>query len=248
MSNTRTIIFRGLFVLAIWIVLTATLLLLLDRIIMPQLVRHNEQIVVPDIIEMTVAEAESTLTDRGLQLVETGREYDPFIPPGMVLSQQPEGGNLVKGKGRAIEVIISRGGEKVTVPNLQGVSLRQARLLLERDNLGLGEISWMYTEDFPENVVISSAPGYKAQVYQGEVIDLLVSQGPVPPTAVVPDFTGYSLEGAILLAQDNGLKIGTITYRQDDDLLPETVMEQSVEAGEEVPRESVVDLIVSSID
>jgi len=248
MSASRKIILRGLFVLTIWLFMTAVLLLLLDRIIMPQLVRHNEQIVVPDIIEMTVAEAESTLTDRGLQLVETGREYDPFIPPGMVLSQQPEGGSLVKGKGRAIEVIVSRGGEKMTVPNLQGVSLRQARLLLERDNLGLGKISWMYTEDFPEEVVISSAPGYKAQVYQGEVIDLLVSQGPVPPTAVVPDFIGYSLEGAVLLAQDSGLKIGTIIYRQDDDLLPETVLEQSIEAGEEVPRESIIDLTVSAID
>lgn len=248
MSDIRKIITRSLFVLAVWIFLTVILLLLLDRIIMPQLVRHNQQIVVPDIIEMTVAEAESTLADRGLQLVETGQEYDPFIPPGMVLSQQPDGGSLVKGKGRTIAVIISRGGEKVTVPNLQGVSLRQARLLLERVNLGLGEISWMYTEDFPADVVISSAPGYKAEVFQGEVIDLLVSQGPVPPTAVVPDFTGYSLEGAILLAQDNGLRIGTIHYRQDEDLLPETVLEQSVEAGEEVPRESVIDLTVSSID
>jgi beta-lactam-binding protein with PASTA domain len=248
MSSFRNIVIRSLFVLAIWIFLTAILLLLLDRVIMPQLVRHNQQIVVPDVVEMTVAEAESTLADRGLQLAETGREYDPFIPPGMVLSQQPEGGSLVKGKGRAISVVVSRGGEKVTVPNLQGVSLRQARLLLERVNLGLGKISWMYTEDFPEEVVISSAPGYKAEVYQGEVIDLLVSQGPVPSTATVPDFRGQSLEGAILLAQDSGLKIGTIIYHQDENLLPETVLEQSVEAGEEVPRESVIDLVVSSID
>jgi serine/threonine-protein kinase len=248
MSTVRHIVTRSLFILAIWIVLTAILLLLLDRVVMPQLVRHNQQIVVPDVIEMTVAEAESTLAEEGLLLIETGREYDPFIPPGMVLSQQPEGGSLVKGRGRTISVIVSRGGEKVTVPNLQGVSLRQARLLLERVNLGLGKISWMYTEDFPEEVVISSAPGYKAEVYQGEVIDLLVSQGPVPDTAIVPDFTGQSLEGAILLAEDSGLKIGTINYRHEEDLLPETVLKQSIEVGEEVPRESVIDLVVSSID
>jgi len=248
MSAFRKIALRGLFVLAIWLLLSVVLLVLADRIIMPLMVRHSEQIVVPNIVEMTVAEAESTLAERGLQLAESGQDYDPFIPPGMILSQLPEGGSLVKGKGRMIDVIVSRGGEKVTVPNLQGVSLRQARLLLERVNLGLGKISWMYTEDFPEEVVISSAPGYKAEVYQGEVIDLLVSQGHVPDTAVVPDFTGYSLEGAILLAQDSGLKIGAIIYRQDDDLLPETVLEQSTAAGEEVPRESVIDLIVSAID
>jgi len=136
----------------------------------------------------------------------------------------------------------------VTVPNLQGVSLRQARLLLQKSGHGVGQISWMYTEDFPENVVISSAPGYKAEVFQGEVIDLLVSQGSVPPTAIVPDFTGQSLEGAVILARDTGLKIGRIVYRRNDDLLPETVLEQSEVRGTEVDRDSVIDLVVSSID
>jgi beta-lactam-binding protein with PASTA domain len=248
MSAFRKTALRSLFVLGIWILTTAVLILLLDRVLMPLLVRHNQQIEVPDVVEMTVAEAESTLAQAGLRLVETSQEYDPFIPPGMILWQQPEGGSLVKGRGRNIDVIISKGGEKVTVPNLQGVSLRQARFLLERVGLGMGKITWMYTEDFPEQVVISSAPGYKAVVYQGEVIDLLVSQGPVPPTAVVPDFVGQSLEGAILLARDAGLKIGTISYRYEDELLPETVVEQSVESGEEIRRDSIIDLVVSTID
>lgn len=145
-------------------------------------------------------------------------------------------------------MVVSKGREKVTIPNLQGVSLRQANLLLQRFGLALGQISWMYTEDLPENVVISSAPGYKAEVLQGEVIDLLVSQGSVPSTAIVPDFVGQSLEGAVLLARDSGLKIGKITYRQEEDLLPETVLEQSVEAGQEVKRDTVIDLLVSTIE
>jgi serine/threonine-protein kinase len=247
-SSIKKTAIRGLFVLGIWIALSVILVLMLDRVIMPWLVRHNRQIEVPDVVEMTLAEAESTLVQQGLLLVEDGQEYDPFIPPGMVLSQSPEGGTLVKGKGRSVRVIVSKGGERVTVPNLQGVSLRQARLLLDRVGLGLGKISWIYTEDFPQDVVISSAPGYKAEVYQGEVVDLLASQGPIPPTAIVPNFVGQSLEGAILLARDAGLKIGTIAYRQDEKLLPETVLEQSVGAGEEIERDSIIDLVVSTID
>jgi serine/threonine-protein kinase len=248
MSALRRTLQRGLFVLGIWLALTLILILLLDRAIMPALVRHKQDISVPDVMEMTLAEAESTLSLAGLLLVESAQEYDPYIPAGLILSQSPDGGTLVKGKGRSVRVTVSRGGQRVIVPNLQGISLRQAQLSLQRVGLEVGRISSMYTEDIPENVVISSAPGFKAEVYQGEVIDLLVSQGPVPPTARVPDFTGQSLEGAILMARDAGLKIGNITYRQEYDLLPETVLEQSVTAGREIKRDSIIDLVVSTID
>lgn len=239
---------RALFVLAVWALLSMLVLLLMDRVVMPWLVHRARQIQVPDVLEMTLAEADSALVEVGLILMEAGSEYDPFVPAGLILSQSPEAGSLIRGSGRWIRVVVSKGGKKVTVPNLQGVSLRQAKLVLNRSGLELGQISWMYTEDLPENVVISSAPGYKAEVLQGEVIDLLVSQGHIPSTAIVPDFVGQSLEGAVLLARDSGLRIGEIGYRQDENLLPETVLEQSVEVGQEVERETVIDLIVSTIE
>jgi beta-lactam-binding protein with PASTA domain len=238
---------RALFVLAVWVLLAIVVLVLMDRVVMPWLVHHARQIQVPNVVEMSLAEADSALVEAGLIMMEQGGEYDPFVPAGLILSQSPEGGSLVRGKGRWVRVVVSKGGKKVTVPNLQGVSLRQATFLLNRCSLELGQISWMYTEDLPENVVISSAPGYKAEVLQGEVIDLLVSQGHVPSTAIVPDFIGQSLEGAVLLARDSGLRIGKITYRQDDSLLPETVLEQSVEVGQEVDRETAINLLVSTI-
>jgi len=248
MSKIGRTVKRSLFVLAIWVVLSAVVVLIVDRVIMPWMVRQNQQIKVPDVVEMSLAEAESTLIISRLVLKEAAQEYDPFIPPGMILSQNPEGGSVVKGRGRWVRVVVSKGGERVTVPNLQGVSLRQASLLLQRSGLDLGKISWMYTADLPENVVISSAPGYKAEVYQGEVIDLLVSQGSIPATAIVPDFVGQSLEGAVLMARDYGLKIGGITYRKAEELLPETVLRQSVETGEEVERDAVIDLEISTIE
>jgi beta-lactam-binding protein with PASTA domain len=248
MRKMRRTVKRAFLVLAVWTFLLAVLVLLLDQVVMPWLVRHNRQIQVPDVVEMSLAEAESTLVQMNLTMVEVGREYDPLVPPGLILSQNPHGGALIKGKGRWVRVLVSKGGEKISVPNLQGVSLRQARLVLQRSGLEMGQVSWMYTEDFPENVVISSAPGYKAEVLRGELIDLLVSQGSVPSKAIVPDFVGQSLEGAVLLARDAGLRIGKITYQHNESLLPETVLEQSVKVGEEVDRDAAIDLLVSTIE
>ncbi len=247
MKKTVRTLQRAIFVLAIWLVWSVLVVLLMDRAILPWLVRHNRHIQVPNVVEMSLAEAESTLVQLGLIMVEVGQEHDPFIPTGLILSQNPEAGTSFKGKGRWVRVVVSKGGQKVTVPNLQGVSLRQAKLLLQRSGLELGQISWLYTEDFPDNVVISSAPGYKAEVQQGEIIDLLVSQGSVPQKAIVPDFMGQSLEGAVLLARDAGLRIGKIDYRLEESLLPETVLEQSLKPGEDVARDTVIDLLVSTI-
>ncbi|MCK4271306.1 PASTA domain-containing protein, partial [bacterium] len=83
MSKIGRTVKRGLFVLAIWVVLSAVVVLIVDRVIMPWLVRQNQQIKVPDVVEMSLAEAESTLIISGLVLMEAAQEYDPFIPPGM---------------------------------------------------------------------------------------------------------------------------------------------------------------------
>lgn len=248
MDQVVSMLKKGFFVVVFWTLLSIGIVVAIDRAVMPWLVQQNQQIQVPDVVELSLFEADSILVHAGLTMIEAAPEYDPLVPPGLILSQNPEGGSFVKGKGRWVRVVASKGREKVTVPNLQGVSLRQAQLLLQRSRLVLGHISWMYTEDFPERVVISSAPGYRAEVFQGETIDLLVSQGSVPPTAIVPHFVGQSLEGAILLARDAGLKIGKITYLPDEDLLPETVLEQSIKAGQEVSRDAVIDVVVSTIE
>jgi beta-lactam-binding protein with PASTA domain len=43
----------------------------------------------------------------------------------------------------------------------------------------------------------------------------------------------------------NKVKIGEITYEERENILPETVLKQSLESGKKVKPEDVIDLIVS---
>ena len=47
------------------------------------------------------------------------------------------------------------------------------------------------------------------------------------------------------LLKMNGIRIGEITHEERDKILPETVLQQSLEAGKKVEPGDVIDLVVS---
>jgi beta-lactam-binding protein with PASTA domain len=64
----------------------------------------------------------------------------------------------------------------------------------------------------------------------------------------VPNFVGLDLDKAKALAEENYLLIGDISHSVDDHLLPETVMSQSVESGQQVKKWTAVDLKISETE
>jgi len=61
----------------------------------------------------------------------------------------------------------------------------------------------------------------------------------------VPDVVGKSLEEATLHIRKAGLVPGTLSRQATDELLPSTVISQSLVAGTEVSRGDPVDLVIS---
>jgi beta-lactam-binding protein with PASTA domain len=64
----------------------------------------------------------------------------------------------------------------------------------------------------------------------------------------VPNFIGLDLEKAKSVAEENYLLIGNLNYAEDENLLPETVVAQSVEAGQDVKKWSTIGLTVTSTE
>jgi beta-lactam-binding protein with PASTA domain len=67
-------------------------------------------------------------------------------------------------------------------------------------------------------------------------------------TIKVPNFVGLDLDRAKATAEENYLLIGDISYSRDEKLLPETVISQSIPAGQDVKKWSAINLIISSTD
>jgi serine/threonine-protein kinase len=223
-------------------------LLIVDRAIMPAVVHTGRgNILLPDVTNLSLKEAEKILQKRDLSLKVLAEEYNPLKPPGTILSQSPVPQTKVK-KGRIVKVVVSKGEKMVLVPNLKGVSLRQAGLMLAGQGLEQGEINWVPSDSFPENVVVESSPSFGLSVPLGMSVNLVVSLGISPGTVMMPNLVGTRLKEAKNILKEFGLEVGEIQYETKADLPFETVLEQSPPEGAEVAKGTRVNLKVSSTE
>jgi serine/threonine-protein kinase len=162
-----------------------------------------------------------------------------------VLSQKPRAYSKIK-KGRRIHVVVSKGSELLTVPNItRGISLRTAEIELKSVGFELGSVTHQSSEDIPKGVVLSQSPSPNTVAPRGTFVNVTVSRGPKTGLTIVPELIGLSTESAVVELKEAGLTVGTIEYVEEADILPETVVRQSIEAGEEVDRGTLVDITVT---
>ncbi|UCE18405.1 MAG: PASTA domain-containing protein [Gemmatimonadota bacterium] len=217
----------------------------MDKVVMPHVVGHENVVIVPDVVENSVEDADHLLMESDLLLVKEAEVFDPVVPEGYIISQKPRAYSKVK-KGRSVRVVVSRGSEQLTVPNLtRGISLRQAEIELKSSGFELGYVSYQFSDEAHKGVVISQSPPPNGTAPRGSLINLTISSGSMTGVTVVPELIGLSLESALAQAAESGLTVGVIEYVDQEDLLPETVVGQSLESGQEVARGTAIDVTVS---
>ncbi|MCP4570380.1 MAG: PASTA domain-containing protein, partial [FCB group bacterium] len=91
-------------------------------------------------------------------------------------------------------------------------------------------------------------PATATMIPYGSEVNLMVNRGPYQRTVFVPRLIGLSLDEATIRLEEKGLLVGLVTRVIDEIYLPETVMEQSEDAGSELLPGEEIDLIVSSTD
>lgn len=219
----------------------------MDRIVMPIAVHHGDECLVPDVTQMSLPAAEIKLGNYDLKPTVALEEFNTQYPKGTIIAQLPESGATVK-RGMSIRVTLSKGAASAIVPNLRGVSLREAKLLLEQQGLILGDLLWYADDVFPDGVVIDSRPPASTVMKLNAEVQLVVNRKQSDVTVIVPDFIGLDFSEARMVAEENYLIIGEINYKVDDRMLPETVLYQSVPPDTEVPKWKIIDLTISQLE
>lgn len=238
-------VLKGLCALALLGVAFLVGLMLMDRVVMPRVVGHGNEVIVPDVTEKRIEDAQRLLEEAGLRLVHDAELYSSVVPDGYIISQKPQAYARVK-RGRRIRVVLSKGSERLTVPDVMtGISLRQAEILLKSSGFEMGSISYQFSDEVQKGVVLSQSPSPGETAPRGTLVAMTVSSGPVTGVATVPDVIGLSVESAVVELEEAGLEVGAIEYVEREDLLPETVVEQSLQPGTEAERGTAVDLTVT---
>ncbi|MET8307638.1 Stk1 family PASTA domain-containing Ser/Thr kinase [Micromonospora sp. NPDC005173] len=140
-----------------------------------------ERFPVPDVIGKEFELAEADLVNAKLVVAKGTARYDDSLPAGVVVDSSPKVGAEVK-PGAKITLILSRGRAPVSVPNLVGKSLTEARTTLAQ--LNLVPVETYKDSDKPKDEILGQSPADGAGVEKGTQVKLEVSKG--PPAVVVP--------------------------------------------------------------
>ena len=183
-------------------------LFVFNNLIMPSLVHSVGEVRVPDLANLTVEQAEQSLQPLGLKLSRAGERFDPSVPRGFIITQDPPAETPVRGK-KLIMVVVSLGEEFSSVPALFGESLRSARYLLERAGLRVGGITRAPSEEVGEGLVVGSDPPAESVLPRSTPVSLLVSLGAGEQSFVMPDLLGREITGVRRQLEGLGFKVFT---------------------------------------
>lgn len=177
-----------------------------------QITSHGEEIKVPDIIGKTLNAGESQLKKMGFD-IQIDSAYDPSLKALTILGQEPEVGEIVK-PGRTIFLTVNKTEPpKTPMPNLNGLSLRSAIMILGSSKLKLGDTT--YRPDIAQGAVLDQL--YNGQIIrpgqmipQGSTISLVLGDGLGNTVFDVPDIVGLTYAEAVAMLSANNLHFTAI--------------------------------------
>ncbi len=200
---------------------------LFDRILMPLLVRHGDEVRVPSVGGSELAQAESALRTVGLRpLVGPGRHHT-VVPRGQVLEVSPPPGLSVK-RGRQVILTPSLGTFHRPVPDLVGQSMRLARMRLGDAGLSVGRLMYAANELVGADLVMAMEPEGGTPAPEDGVISLLVSRARPSVPFWLPDLRGLPGAASEILLEQGGF---SVTVQTEDGDEPGTVVRQDPPPG-----------------
>jgi beta-lactam-binding protein with PASTA domain len=186
----------------------ATGLLIFNNLVMPRLIHSAAEVRLPDLANLTLEQAERSLRPLQIQVSRAGERFDPAVPRGFIISQDPPPETPVRGRKRVL-VVVSLGEESSSVPALFGESLRGAQLLLERAGLRTGGVTRAPSEAVGEGLVVDSDPTAETVLPRDAAVGLLVSTGSREEFYVMPELLGREINGVRRQLESFGFRVVT---------------------------------------
>lgn len=202
------------------------------------------EVTVPDLARERLETAQLKAEALGLRLETRYLLASSDVPQGHIISQDPRAGRTVRA-GRTIWVVVSTGPEVVTVPAVEGMALREARLALNEAGLKVGRVEERFAPEITPGQVLEQSPAAHTEVEAGHLVDLVVSRGGAGLTVVVPDLRGQLFSQAEARLAELGLQLGEVEAREASAPVG-AILEQQPAPGARVPAGSVVNLVYST--
>ena len=216
-------------------------------------ITNPPEVDIPKVVGLSKEEAQQEVENAKLVFEVSSEEYNKDVPEGYVISQKAEsdlgdftttpGDRKVK-QGSKILVIISKGQEKTTVPNVEGKERDEALKMLEDAKLE-AEIIEQTSKTVEEGYVISQETEPDSEAFAGDTVKIHVSTGTGIREVTVISVIGQDEATAKSNLESLGLKVN-VTY-QEATSNNGKVTAQSIDANKVVDEGTTITITVNQV-
>jgi beta-lactam-binding protein with PASTA domain len=142
--------------------------------------------------------------------------------------------------------IYTRHGQSRPTPEIRGLTINEAKHVVNKNRMKLQIIDSVYTAFVPRGCVAEQTPLPGHRVKKGRTIQATINAFN-PEMVAVPDLVGLPRRQALSLVETAGLQIGQLNYVSDltvDFVLRQTLHGRDVSPGDSVQKGMVIDLVL----
>ena len=173
-----------------------------------------DQYQVPNVLGMTIEEAENDPRVKGIfEIEKAGSGSSEEYAEGQIMKQSPDSDDTRKGSQLVIQVWVSVGEETGEMPKLENKSEQDARILLEKLNkqynldltVETPEDQQRFSDEITAGYVIETKPAEGETLRKGDTVTLIISKGPETTPVTVPKFVGLNIDETLAQLSSYGL-------------------------------------------
>jgi beta-lactam-binding protein with PASTA domain len=202
------------------IVLLSIVLLWLTFKLLNSYTRHDKVYTMPDFVGQDFKQVKHEHS-RDFNFILIDSVYPKGQQPGSIYQQDPLPGSKIKRGRNVYAIIVAVTPEKTTMPNVKGISLREAIGRLESSGLDVDHLEYV-TYDYKNNVIdqyyLGAPIAQGTELVKGSKIMLRVGIGSDKSNVKVPNLIGKSADETKKLLNLACLNIGVETHEDNDSI------------------------------
>jgi beta-lactam-binding protein with PASTA domain len=210
---------------------------------------------VPPVEGLTRADAAARLADQGLRLRSTASagnaenegRYSEKVPAGKIMRQSPDARTLVK-RGSGVTVVLSRGPQRVDVPDLASRPLPAAQAALAGSGLTVGRILGAYSTTLATGSVVTTDPSPGSTIPPSTPVNVLLALSVANERFVMPDLVYRDYESVRPYFEQHGFSFGNVKYERYEGVSAGVILRQFPLPGHPVTKQDNISLVVATAD
>nr|WP_139346703.1 PASTA domain-containing protein [Sinomonas mesophila] len=197
---------------------------------------------VPDVKELTVAQATPLFEEAGLAF-STRDVFDDAVAQGLIVGSTPSGGTQIR-RFQGVDVLVSKGPQLFPLVDVRTKMLEAAKAELMEAEMAVGTVTEAFDDTAAAGTVLRSDPAPGTPLRRGSAVALTVSKGPRP--IPVPSVVGRSQSEALSTLRAAGLNPVVSSEEVNDRTVPKgSVAAQSPAPGTALTKGGEVTLTIS---